>query len=45
MLLRALTYRNDPLETVAEKALAGGRDGVMHITMEACDVATRYRNR
>ncbi|OIP11759.1 MAG: PTS fructose transporter subunit IIA [Betaproteobacteria bacterium CG2_30_59_46] len=32
MLVRAITYRNDPLEAVAEKALSGGQDGVIHIT-------------
>lgn len=32
MLVRAITYRNDPLETVAEKALSGGHEGVVHIT-------------
>ena len=45
MLVRALTYRNEPLETVAEKALSGGRDGVIHVTKEACDVTARYRDR
>jgi PTS system ascorbate-specific IIA component len=28
MLLRALNYADDPLETMAEKAYTGGRDGV-----------------
>lgn len=31
MLVRALTYRNEPLESVVEKALAGGKEGVMRI--------------
>ena len=31
MLVRALTYRNEPLALVVEKALSGGREGVMHI--------------
>lgn len=31
MLVRALTYRNEPLAVVVEKALSGGREGVMHI--------------
>lgn len=31
MLIRALTYRNDPLRTVVEKALSGGAQGVMQI--------------
>ncbi|HEX6829234.1 MAG TPA: PTS fructose transporter subunit IIA [Burkholderiales bacterium] len=41
MLLRALTYRDRPLATVVEKALSGGRDGVMqpgHKT-GSCDAA------
>lgn len=42
MLVRALTYRNEPLETVAEKAISGGREGVVHVTREACDVTARY---
>ena len=31
MLVRALTYRNEPLSAVAEKALSGGREGVIRI--------------
>jgi mannose PTS system EIIA component len=31
MLVRALTYRYEPLAIVAEKALNGGKDGVMRI--------------
>ena len=31
MLVRALTYRNEPLESVVEKALSGGKEGVMRI--------------
>jgi mannose PTS system EIIA component len=31
MLLRALSYRDQPLERVVEKAIAGGREGVMRI--------------
>ena len=42
MLVRAITYRNDPLALVAEKALSGGHDGIVHVTMEACDVTTRH---
>lgn len=40
MLIRALTYRNEPLPTVMKKALSGGQEGVINITMEACNVAT-----
>ena len=42
MLVRALTYRNEPLETVAQKALSGGHEGVVHVTLEACDVTARH---
>ncbi|PXW90757.1 PTS system ascorbate-specific IIA component [Nitrosomonas sp. Nm84] len=31
MLVRALTYRNEPLSVVIEKGLSGGQDGVVHI--------------
>ena len=31
MLIRALTYRDKPLESLVEKALSGGREGVMRI--------------
>ena len=44
MLVRALTYCHSPLATVVEKALSGGREGVVHITMEVCDVTRRYSN-
>lgn len=40
MLVRALTYyRHEPIATVMEKALSGGKDGVLNITLEACHVA------
>jgi PTS system ascorbate-specific IIA component len=42
MLVRALTYRNnEPLEKLAEKASSGGREGVVHVTREMCDVTAR----
>lgn len=31
MLVRALTYRNEPLKTVVAKAVSGGIEGVMHM--------------
>ena len=36
MLVRALTYRNESLARLVEKALSGGREGVVHFTEEAC---------
>lgn len=35
LLVRALTYRNEPLPNVIEKALTGGKEGVMHIQTES----------
>ena len=40
MLVRALTYRNEPLDMVVEKAISGGREGVIQVSKEACRVAT-----
>ena len=31
MLIRALTYRNEPLATMVEKAISGGVEGVVHL--------------
>jgi PTS system ascorbate-specific IIA component len=31
MIVRALTYRNEPLKTVVSKAISGGVEGVMQI--------------
>ncbi|MEO8417936.1 MAG: PTS sugar transporter subunit IIA [Methylophilaceae bacterium] len=36
MLVRVLTYRNENLKILVEKALSGGREGVIHFTEEAC---------
>lgn len=36
MLIRALTYRNEPLEAATAKALSGGCGGIVHITSDAC---------
>ena len=40
MLIRALTYRNEPLKVMVEKALSGGTEGVLHITTDGYDAAT-----
>ncbi|MFY9315581.1 MAG: PTS sugar transporter subunit IIA [Burkholderiales bacterium] len=37
MLIRALTYRDQPLATVVEKALSGGAAGVVHMTTDTCN--------
>lgn len=39
MLVRALNYRDQPLPTVLQKALSGGRDGVVRMTGPAADAA------
>jgi len=36
MLIRALTYREQGLPVVVEKALSGGTEGVVHMTMDKC---------
>jgi mannose PTS system EIIA component len=41
MLIRALTYRDEPLQIVVGKAISGGLEGVLHVTMEACDVTAK----
>lgn len=35
MLLRAVGYRHEPLETMAQRALAGGTQGIMAVTVTA----------
>jgi mannose PTS system EIIA component len=37
MLIRALTYRNENLKKIVEKAVSGGRDGVVHFTKIGCE--------
>jgi PTS system mannose-specific IIA component len=34
MLVRALTYCSSPLAVVVDKALSGGRDGLLHMSAE-----------
>ena len=36
MLIRALTYRDQGLAVVVEKALSGGTGGVIHMTTDTC---------
>lgn len=36
MLVRAISYRDRPLDVLVEKAVAGGCGGVIHFTQEAC---------
>lgn len=37
MLVRTMNYRNEPLLTLVEKAVSGGREGVVHFNRENCD--------
>jgi mannose PTS system EIIA component len=37
MLVRVLNYRDKPIKTCLEKAVSGGRDGVVHFTKTGCD--------
>ena len=37
MLIRTLTYRQEPLMTLIEKAVSGGREGVVHFNSESCE--------
>jgi mannose PTS system EIIA component len=37
MLVRILNYRDKPIKTCVEKAISGGRDGVVHFTKTGCD--------
>ena len=36
MLVRALSYRNETLENLLEKAIAGGNGGILHMPREMC---------
>jgi PTS system ascorbate-specific IIA component len=40
MLVRALTYRNEPLTVVVGKAISGGVEGVLQLPVENCRDAT-----
>ena len=41
MLIRALTYRDEPLGAVVEKAMSGGQEGVVHLSSDVCNGANR----
>lgn len=44
MLLRAVTYRNEPLEVLVARAMAGGTQGVMQVASVAPQNQGRKRN-
>ena len=37
MLVRVMTYRHEPLTKLVEKAVSGGREGVVYFSRENCD--------
>ncbi|MEI6303061.1 MAG: PTS fructose transporter subunit IIA [Betaproteobacteria bacterium] len=41
MLIRALTYRDQPLAVVVEKAISGGTAGVVHLNTDQCNATGR----
>jgi PTS system ascorbate-specific IIA component len=41
MLIRALTYREEPLPNVVAKAMSGGCEGVVHMMVERPNAASR----
>ena len=41
MLIRALTYREEPLAAVVEKATSGGLEGVAELNADDCHAADR----
>lgn len=42
MLLRALTYRNEPLDLLVQRAVVGGTQGVMQVAVRAPQFQTRH---
>jgi mannose PTS system EIIA component len=45
MLIRALTYREEALAAVVEKAISGGEQGVVHLGTDKCNAANGNGNR
>jgi PTS system mannose-specific IIA component len=41
MLIRALSYRDEPLATVVAKAIDGGLAGVVQLNSDSCNAANR----
>ncbi len=37
MIVRTMTYRHESLMSLVEKAVAGGREGVVHFSRECCE--------
>jgi PTS system ascorbate-specific IIA component len=41
MLIRAITYRDEPLADVVDKAMSGGQEGMVHLNSDVCNAANR----
>lgn len=37
MLVRTMTYRHEPISALIEKAISGGREGVVYFNNESCE--------
>ena len=37
MLIRTINYQHESLQTLIEKAVSGGREGVVHFNRESCE--------
>jgi mannose PTS system EIIA component len=44
MLLRAATYRHEPLETLVTRAQSGGSNGIMQVAVTAPQNQTKKKN-
>lgn len=42
MLLKAMTYRDLPLDQLAERAASGGREGISIVSLDMCNAATGH---
>lgn len=42
MIVRTMTYRHESLMALVEKAVSGGREGVVHFSRENCDRYESY---
>lgn len=37
MIVRTMTYRHESLSALVQKAISGGREGVVHFSRDSCD--------
>lgn len=45
MLVRAMTYRHEPMLSLIEKAISGGREGVVYFNNENCERYEQIQNK